>query len=75
MRDVEGSTWPVKDGCLSDALIAKMNAKRRNADPAPAKQPVKLPARLYGIMTATALVTFATLTSGYELLFSSHQFA
>jgi hypothetical protein len=60
---------------LSEQFLAKVITNRRNADPAPISHPEKLPAKLYGIMTATTLVTFATLTAGYQLLFTNQLFA
>ena len=34
-----------------------------------------LPLKVYGVMAITTLLTFATLTSGYQLLFSHSVFA
>jgi hypothetical protein len=33
------------------------------------RQPVKITARIYGIMAITTVLTFATLTTSYQLLF------
>ena len=35
--------------------------------------PPKVPARVYGVMTLTTALTFATLMTGYQLLFPPHQ--
>ena len=32
-------------------------------------QPVKVPAKVYGVMAVTTVLTFATLMTGYQLLF------
>ena len=55
--------------------LERLIAKRREAAsvPAPRAQPVKVPARLYGVMAMTTVLTFATLTTGYQLLFPPHQ--
>lgn len=55
--------------------LERLIAKRREAAPAPAPQaqPVKVPARLYRVMAMTTVLTFATLTTGYQLLFPPHQ--
>ena len=34
-----------------------------------------LPARVYGVMATTTLLTFATLTTGYQAFFSNSVFA
>ena len=56
-------------------LVSALLAKRRNSSTALEGQPLKLPAKIYGVMTATALLTFTTLTQGYELFFARHPFA
>lgn len=55
--------------------LERLIAKRREAAPAaaPQAQPVKVPARLYGVMAMTTVSTFATLATGYQLLFPPHQ--
>ena len=35
----------------------------------------RLPLRIYGVMAVTTLLTFATLTTGYQLLFTQALFA
>jgi hypothetical protein len=37
--------------------------------------PERIGLKIYGVMAATAALTFATLTTGYELLFAYHPFA
>ena len=39
------------------------------------RQSEKLPARVYGVMALTTALTFATLTTGYQLLFTHHLYA
>jgi hypothetical protein len=34
-----------------------------------------LPGKVYGVMAATTLLTFATLTTGYQMLFAQTVFA
>ena len=33
----------------------------------------KVPAKIYAVMAVTTALTFATLTTGYQLLFPPHQ--
>ena len=51
------------------------SARRLNADLVSACDDQKLPAKIYGVMAATTLLTFTTLTTGYQLLFTNHPFA
>ena len=37
--------------------------------------PDRLPLKVYGVMAVTTLLTFATLTSGYQMLFTRQLFA
>lgn len=39
---------------------------------APSPKPEKLPAKVYAVMALTTALTFATLNTGYELLFTRH---
>jgi hypothetical protein len=75
MRDFDNSTAVAHDGAdlLSD--LEKSIAKRRvaAAAPAPRAEPERLPAKVYGVMAVTTVLTFATLTTGYQLLFPPHQ--
>ena len=41
--------------------------------PAPIAQSAKVPAKVYAVMTLTTVLTFATLMTGYQLLFPPHQ--
>ena len=34
-----------------------------------AAEPMKVPAKVYGVMAVTTVLTFATLMTGYQLLF------
>ena len=43
------------------------------AAPAPSAQSPKVPAKVYGVMALTTVLTFATLTTGYQLLFPPNQ--
>ena len=58
---------------LSD--LEKSIAKRRiaAAAPAPRAEPEKLPLKVYGVMAVTTVLTFATLMTGYQLLFPPQQ--
>ena len=37
--------------------------------------PSKLPLKVYGVMAMTTVLTFATLTTGYQMLFTHQLFA
>lgn len=50
-----------------------MIAERRADAPGPAAQPQKLSAKIYAIMAVTTMLTFAALTTGYQILFPPHQ--
>ena len=43
------------------------------AAPAPLAQSPRVPAKVYGVMAMTMALTFATLMTGYQLLFPPHQ--
>ena len=38
-------------------------------------RPGRLPLKVYGVMAVTTLLTFATLTTGYQMLFTQPLFA
>jgi hypothetical protein len=38
-------------------------------------QPGKLPLKIWCVMAVTTVLTFATLTTGYQMLFARHLFA
>lgn len=43
--------------------------------PAPVTRSEKVPAKIYGIMALTTALTFGTLTTGYQLLFTHQLYA
>lgn len=45
--------------------------KEAGAASAQAREPNRLQAKVYGVMAVTTLLTFGTLTTGYQLLLSS----
>ena len=58
----------------TDLLAGLLMEQPREPRPA-AAQPERLPLKVYGIMAVTTLLTFTTLTSAYQLLFTRHLFA
>ena len=54
---------------------ANAPAAAYEAAPAPVTQPERVPAKIYGIMALTTALTFGTLTTGYQLLFTHQLFA
>ena len=50
-------------------------AAAHEAAPAPVTQAERVPAKVYGIMALTTALTFGTLTTGYQLLFTHQLYA
>ena len=74
MRDLDNAgAAALDDGGLSS--LEKLIARHREeaSGPMPQAQPEKLPAKVYGVMAVTTALTFATLMTGYQLLFPPHQ--
>ena len=74
MRDVH-SAGASRDAHFSPDFVERLIGKRREEAPAPVAQPEKIPAKVYGVMALTTVLTFATLTTGYQLLFSHQLYA
>jgi hypothetical protein len=55
---------------LLAGLLMEMTRETR-----PAIRPGRVPLKVYGVMAVTTLLTFATLTAGYQLLFVHPVFA
>ena len=55
---------------LLAGLLMEMTRETR-----PAIRPGRVPLKVYGVMAVTTLLTFATLTTGYQLLFVHPLFA
>ena len=68
--DLRGSEAP-----LPTDLHASLLMERSSSESPAASQPSGLPLKVYGVMAVTTLLTFATLTTGYQLLFSTPLFA
>ena len=75
MPDFDNTTAAARNDADLSSHLEKLIANRRNAAlaPAPRPQPEKIPAKVYGVMAVTTVLTFATLTTGYQLLFPPHQ--
>jgi hypothetical protein len=58
----------------TDLLAGLLVEMAREAKPAAAR-PGKVPLKVYGVMAMTTALTFATLTTGYQLLFAPQLFA
>ena len=58
----------------TDLLASLLMEATREAKSA-AGQPAKVPLKVYGVMAITTMLTFATLTTGYQLLFAPQLFA
>ena len=75
MRDFDSTAATARNDLDLSSDLEKLIAKRRNAAPSPAPlaQPERIPGKVYGVMAVTTMLTFATLTTGYQLLFPPHQ--
>jgi hypothetical protein len=74
MRDCDNPPVVPRDDHVSldfDELVSG----RRKAPPAPVTESPRLTPRIYGVMALTTMLTFATLTTGYELFFQHQLFA
>jgi hypothetical protein len=60
---------------LATDLLAGLLMEQSRAQAAQTRGPERLTARIYATMAVTTLLTFATLTMGYQLLFSHQLFA
>ena len=58
----------------TDLLAGLLMEMARDAKPAAARRD-RVPLKVYGVMALTTLLTFATLTTGYQLLFAHQLFA
>ena len=60
---------------LPTDLLAGLLIERANAPAPKPRRPNEVPPKIYAVMVLTSLLTFATLTTGYQLLFSHQLFA
>jgi hypothetical protein len=58
----------------ADLLVGLWIEQARGPEPGAAR-PEKLPFKVYLVMAVTALLTFAALMTGYQILFARHPFA
>ena len=58
----------------TDLLAGLLMEQARSPAPTSPAAP-RLPLKVYAVMALTSLLTFATLSTGYELLFTSQVFA
>lgn len=56
-------------------LLASLLMKRASAPSPTTREPDRLTPKIYAVMVLTSLLTFATLVTGYQLLFAHHWFA
>ena len=56
---------------LLAGLLMEMSREAKSATARPGKVPLKV----YGVMAMTTALTFATLASGYQLMFTQQLFA
>lgn len=58
----------------TDLLASLLIQRARTPRPTPSESN-SVPPKIYAVMALTSVVTFATLTTGYQLLFSHQLFA
>lgn len=63
------------DTPFSTDLLAGLLMEQARDRASRAAGPERLTARIYAVMAVTTLLTFATLTTGYQLLFTHNLFA
>ena len=56
-------------------LLASLLMERASAPSPTPRDPDSLPPKIYAVMALTSLLTFTTLTTGYQLFFSHELFA
>lgn len=56
-------------------LLASLLIERALTTPRAGSEPDRLTLKIYAVMAATTLMTFATLVAGYQLLFTHPLFA
>ena len=56
-------------------LLASSLMERARAPSPTTSGPYRLTPKIYGVMAVTTMLTFATLTTGYQMLFSHQVFA
>ena len=60
---------------LPTDLLAGLLMEQRDAPASRRDAPERLTPKIYAAMAVTTALTFATLTTGYQLLFTHHPFA
>lgn len=63
------------DAPVSANLLASLLIERALTTSRAGAEPEKLTLKIYGVMASTTVLTFATLVTGYELLFTHPLFA
>ena len=75
MDKVADVALPASDIEVPTDLLAGLLMERATGPAAPARRGEKLPPKVYAMMAVTSLLTFGTLATGYQLLFSHPLFA
>ena len=63
------------DAELPTDLLASLLMEQASAPSPTSRKGDSLPAKVYAVMALTTLLTFGTLVTGYQLLFSNQLFA
>jgi hypothetical protein len=66
---------PKIDAEVATDLLAGLLMEQASAPSASAANSNSLPPAIYAVMVVTSLLTFATLVTGYQLLFAQQLFA
>jgi len=75
MDKIPRAGLPRSEAPLSTDLLASLLMERSSSPPPATSEPSGLPLKVYGVFAVTTLLTFAMLTTGYQLLFSNPLFA
>ena len=75
MHQRSTADFPRTEAHLPTDLLAGLLMERAHQPRVTAPASEKLPPKVYGVMAVTTLLTFATLATGYQTLFTHSVFA
>ena len=75
MDKIEHRHVPLGEAQVPTDLLAGLLMERADASPVQRPEQDSLSAKIWAVMAVTTLLTFATLTTGYQMLFSHPIFA
>ena len=75
MHELSIADSPRTEADMPTDLLAGLLMERARQPRVIAASPDELPPKVYGVMAVTTLLTFATLATGYQTLFTHSVFA